>query len=85
MANLLLTDNLVIISCELELLVREDSGEERMISLPSALQECQGQGKAVSCLSVSPCGRFLAVCDDRKQVCVLSLPEFRNNRQYYTL
>jgi len=82
MANLALTDKLVIISCELSLLVRERTGEERIVRLPSPQQtESPGQAEgkavlAVSCLSVSPCGRFLAVCDDRKQVCVLSLPDF---------
>ena len=82
MASLVLSDKLVIISCELQLLVKEKGGEERLVALPSPAEKCQGQsddetGKSVSCLSVSPCGRLLAVCDERKQVCVLSLPDFR--------
>ena len=82
MASLVVTDKLVIISCELQLLVREEGGRERLVALPSPVSGCQGQsddetGKSVSCLCVSPCGRLLAVCDERKQVCVLALPDFR--------
>ena len=82
MASLVLTEKLVIISCDLQLLVTEESGGERVVALPSPAEKCQGQseeetGKTVSCMSVSPCGRLLAVCDDRKQVCVLTLPDFR--------
>ena len=77
MANIVLTEKLVIISCDLQLLVLEDGVRERTVSLAS----CEGEGRSVSCLCVSPCGRFLAVCDERKQVCVLSLPDFRDNRQ----
>ena len=56
--------------------------EERVVALPCPEEKCQGQsddetGKSVSCMSVSPCGRLLAVCDERKQVCVLTLPDFR--------
>ena len=80
MASLVVKENLVIIACELQLLVLEqaETGSERRVALPS----CQGEseGRAVSCLSVSPCGSLLAVCDDRKQVSVLSLPDFRHNR-----
>ena len=78
MASLVVKENLVIIACELQLLVLEQTGSERRVALPS----CQGEseGRAVSCLSVSPCGSLLAVCDDRKQVSVLSLPDFRHNR-----
>ena len=82
MASLVLTEKLVIISCDLQLLVTEESGGERVVALPSPPEKCQGQsdeetGKTVSCMSVSPCGRLLAVCDERKQVCVLTLPDFR--------
>ena len=82
MASLVLTEKLVIISCELQLLVTGEGGEERVVALPSPAEKAQGQpddetGKSVSCLSLSACGRRLAVCDERKQVCVLSLPDFR--------
>ena len=77
-----MTENLVIISCELQLLVTGEGGEERLVALPGPPEKGQGQtddetGKSVSCLTVSSCGRLLAVCDERKQVCVLSLPDFR--------
>ena len=82
MASLVLTEKLVIVSCELQLLVKEEGCEERVVALPCPEEKCQGQsddetGKSVSCMSVSPCGRLLAVCDERKQVCVLTLPDFR--------
>ena len=84
MASLVLSDKLVIIACELQLLVKAEDGGERLVALPSPAEKCPGQsqsddetGKSVSCLCVSPCGRLLAVCDERKQVCVLSLPDFR--------
>ena len=82
MASLVLTEKLAIVSCELQLLVKEEGGEERVVALPCPEEKCQGQsddetGKSVSCMSVSPCGRLLAVCDERKQVCVLTLPDLR--------
>ena len=85
MACLVVTEKLVIISCELQLLAMEEEGGERVVALPWPGEKCQGQtddetGKSVSCLCVSPGGRLLAVCDDRKQVCVLTLPDFRYNR-----
>ena len=74
MANLVLSEKLAIVSCELSLLVVEAGREERVVSLAE-----NEAGKSVSCLCVSGCGTLLAVCDERKQVCVLSLPDFRNN------
>ena len=78
MASLVLSDKLVIIACELQLLVKAEDGGERLVALPSPPEKSDDEtGKSVSCLCVSPCGRLLAVCDERKQVCVLTLPDFR--------
>ena len=77
MASVVLSDKFVIISCDLQLLVLDDAGGERRVSLASA----EGEGRSVSCLTVSSCGRLLAVCDERKQVSVFSLTDFRNNSQ----
>ena len=40
-------------------------------------KESQGVSSAVSAVALSPAGDVMAVCDDRKQVCVFRLRDFR--------
>ena len=40
-------------------------------------KELQEAGASVSAVALSPTGDFLAVCDDRKQVCVFRLNDLR--------
>ena len=48
-------------------------------------KEQPGGGAAVSAVAVSPEGDLLAVCDDRKQVCVFSVSDLRDTSNITSL
>ena len=57
---------------------QEDAGAEKENGgCEGGEKESQGAGAAVSAVALSPAGDLLAVCDDRKQVCVFRLSDFR--------
>ena len=92
MAGIVINKDTRAVFCGPQVLVIKD-GSERLLDLPAPVtktqedagaekenggeKEAQGAGAAVSAVALSPAGDLLAVCDDRKQVCVFRLSDFR--------
>jgi len=92
MAGIVINRDTRVIFCGPQVLIIKE-GCERLLDIPLPVlksqekengasegggeKELQEAGAAVSAVSLSPAGDLLAVCDDRKQVCVFRLSDLR--------
>ena len=80
MAGIINSTDFKLVFCGLKLLlIGEDS--ERILEIPAPVSSSTGHetddGRVVSCAGVSPAGDKIAVCDERKQVCVFRADDLR--------
>ena len=91
MAGIVINKDTRVIFCGPQVLIIKE-GCERLLDIPVPViksqeeengasegggKELQEAGAAVSAVALSPAGDLLAVCDDRKQVCVFRLSDLR--------